>query len=97
MTDPVFGFSIPTTCPDVPSEVLIPRNTWQDKEAYDRQAADLAARFKKNFQQFTLPSDEVRNAGPRSILLRSDVDDCRRPSDFKTAPTFLALRRMPSP
>lgn len=65
VTDPVFGFSIPTTCPDVPSEVLIPRNTWQDKEAYDRQAADLATRFKKNFQQFTLPSEEVRNAGPR--------------------------------
>ena len=63
--DPVFGFRIPATCPDVPSEVLIPRNTWQDKDAYDRQAADLATRFKKNFQQFTLPSDEVRNAGPR--------------------------------
>src|SRR6266849_3569567 len=64
-TDPIFGLSSPTSCPDVPSEVLIPRNTWADKEAYDRQAADLAARFKKNFAQFTLPSDEVRNAGPR--------------------------------
>ena len=64
-TDPVFGLSSPTTCPDVPSEVLIPRNTWADKEAYDRQATDLATRFKKNFTQFTLPSDEVRNAGPK--------------------------------
>jgi phosphoenolpyruvate carboxykinase (ATP) len=64
-TDPIFGLSSPTSCPDVPSEVLIPRNTWADKEAYDRQAADLAARFKKNFAQFTLPSDEVCNAGPR--------------------------------
>jgi len=45
--------------------LLIPRNTWEDKDAYDRQVADLAARFKKNFQQFTLPSDEVRNAGPK--------------------------------
>jgi len=63
--DPVFGLISPTTCPDVPSEVLIPRNTWVDKEAYDRQASDLAARFKKNFTQFTLPSDEIRNAGPR--------------------------------
>jgi phosphoenolpyruvate carboxykinase (ATP) len=45
--------------------VLIPRNTWADKEAYDRQAQDLAARFKKNFQQFSLPNDEVRKAGPR--------------------------------
>ena len=65
VTDPVFGLRSPISCPDVPSEVLIPRNTWKDKEAYDRMAADLAERFKKNFQQFTLPSDEVRNAGPR--------------------------------
>jgi len=50
-TDPIFGLHIPTSCPDVPSEVLIPRQTWQDKEAYDRQAADLAARFKKNLAQ----------------------------------------------
>ncbi len=64
-TDPVFDLSSPTSCLDVPNEVLIPRNTWADKEAYDRQAADLAQRFKKNFTQFTLPSDDVRNAGPR--------------------------------
>src|SRR5437667_10421290 len=56
--DPIFGLRSPTSCPDVPSELLIPRNTWKDKEAYDLQAADLAARFKKNFQQFTLPNDE---------------------------------------
>jgi phosphoenolpyruvate carboxykinase (ATP) len=65
VTDPIFGLRMPTLCPDVPDDVLIPRNTWQDKEAYDMQAADLAARFKKNFQQFALPGDEVRNAGPR--------------------------------
>ena len=61
--DPIFGLRSPTSCPDVPSEILIPRNTWKDKEAYDLQAADLAARFKKNFQQFTLPNDEVLKAG----------------------------------
>ena len=65
VTDHIFGLRSPTSCPDVPSELLIPRNTWADKEAYDLQATDLAARFKKNFTQFTLPSDEVRNAGPR--------------------------------
>src|SRR6266705_2219582 len=64
-TDPIFGLRSPTSCPDVPSELLIPRNIWEDKEAYDRQAAELSERFKKNFQQFALPSDEVRNAGPR--------------------------------
>ena len=65
VTDPIFGLHSPTSCPHVPSEILIPRNTWNDKDAYDRQATDLAARFKKNFQQFTLPNDDVRNAGPR--------------------------------
>ncbi len=65
VTDPVFGLRIPTSCPDVPSNLLIPRNTWANTDDFDRTATDLAARFKKNFQQFTLPSDEVRNAGPR--------------------------------
>jgi phosphoenolpyruvate carboxykinase (ATP) len=65
VTDPIFGLHSPTSCSNVPDELLIPRNTWADKEAYDLQAADLAARFKKNFTQFTLPSDEVRNAGPK--------------------------------
>lgn len=64
VTDSTFGLHVPTSCPDVPGELLIPRNTWEDKEAYDRQAADLAARFKKNFTQFTLPDEKVRNAGP---------------------------------
>lgn len=64
-TDPIFGLHTPTVCPDVPSNLLMPRNTWADKEAFDRQAKSLAERFKKNFEQFTLPSDEVRHAGPR--------------------------------
>src|SRR5258708_1966548 len=64
-TCPIFVLHAPTSCPDVPSDLLIPRNTWSDKEAYDRMAADLANRFKKNFTQFELPSDEVRKAGPR--------------------------------
>ncbi len=65
ITDPVFGLRVPTSCPDVPSGLLIPRNTWANKDDFDRTAADLAGRFKKNFQQFTMPSDDVRNAGPR--------------------------------
>jgi phosphoenolpyruvate carboxykinase (ATP) len=63
--DPIFGLHMPTSCPDVPSEVLLPRNTWADGAAYDRQATDLANRFKKNFTQFDLPTDAVRLAGPR--------------------------------
>lgn len=65
VVDPIFGLHSPTTCPDVPADILIQRNTWQDKEAYDRQATDLATRFKKNFAQFTEVGDAVVNAGPR--------------------------------
>ncbi|MBE3558938.1 MAG: phosphoenolpyruvate carboxykinase (ATP) [Ktedonobacteraceae bacterium] len=65
VVDPIFGLHVPTSCPDVPTKLLIPRNTWDDPEAYDRQATKLAAHFKENFKQFTLPSDEIRSAGPR--------------------------------
>ena len=65
ITDPVFGLHVPTSCPDVPGELLIPRNTWANTDDFDRMAADLAGRFKKNFKQFELPGDDVRNAGPR--------------------------------
>ncbi len=65
VVEPVFGLRIPTSCPGVPSEVLIPRNTWVDGDAYDFQAAALADLFKKNFQQFTLASEDVKAAGPR--------------------------------
>lgn len=51
-TDPVFGLQIPTSCPEVPDEVLYPRNTWSDKEAYDRQAQKLADMFEENFRKF---------------------------------------------
>jgi phosphoenolpyruvate carboxykinase (ATP) len=63
--DPIFGLHSPTSCPDVPSSLLIARNTWDNKDAYDRQAANLAERFKKNFTQFTDVDETVVNAGPR--------------------------------
>ncbi|MCS6777772.1 MAG: phosphoenolpyruvate carboxykinase (ATP) [Chloroherpetonaceae bacterium] len=50
--EPVFGLWIPETVPGVPSEVLNPRNTWSDPEAYDRQARMLARRFVANFEQY---------------------------------------------
>jgi phosphoenolpyruvate carboxykinase (ATP) len=64
-TEPAFGLHIPVSCPDVPTEVLNPRNAWADKGAYDRQAIDLAARFEANFKQFDAP-EVVRSAGPRN-------------------------------
>ena len=64
--DPTFGFEVPTTVPGVPSDVLRPRDTWADGDAYDRAAAKLADMFKANFEQFAdQVSDEVKAAGPR--------------------------------
>ena len=50
--DAVFGFQVPTSCPGVPERVLIPKNTWDDKAAYDAMAAKLAGLFNKNFKQY---------------------------------------------
>ncbi len=63
--DPIFGLQIPTQCPGVPAELLVPRNTWADPEAYDRQAQKLAALFSKNFEKYEAGcSREVVEAGP---------------------------------
>lgn len=62
--DPFFGLHVPTSCPDVPAEMLDPRTTWREKAAYDVQAKKLAAMFEANFAQFAdMVSEEVRNAG----------------------------------
>ncbi len=50
--DPVFHVLVPTTCPDVPPEVLWPSNTWVDKRAYQKQAKELARLFNQNFEAF---------------------------------------------
>jgi len=62
-TDAFFGLAIPLSCPDVPNEVLNPRNTWSDTAAYDAQASHLVGLFRKNFEQFADGVDEsVRTA-----------------------------------
>jgi phosphoenolpyruvate carboxykinase (ATP) len=64
--DPVFGVQVPTSCPNVPSEVLSPRGTWADKDAYDVQAKKLAGMFVENFKQYAdKTSDSVKAAGPK--------------------------------
>ena len=63
---PIFSVAYPTTCPNVPSEVLNPRNTWSDKNAYDDKANDLAKQFVKNFEKFAATaSEETLAAAPR--------------------------------
>lgn len=51
-TIPVFGLQIPTSCPNVPDEILNPRNTWSNTAEYDAKAAHLAELFVKNFNQY---------------------------------------------
>jgi phosphoenolpyruvate carboxykinase (ATP) len=64
--DPTFGLAVPTACPNVPSEMLLPRNTWADKAGYDAMAKKLAALFNDNFKKFAdQASEEVRRAGPQ--------------------------------
>jgi phosphoenolpyruvate carboxykinase (ATP) len=64
-TEPVFGLQIPERINGVPSEILRPRNTWSDKEAYDRKASRLAGMFRENFERFSQnASKELMEAGP---------------------------------
>jgi phosphoenolpyruvate carboxykinase (ATP) len=64
--DAVFGFAIPTECPGVPSEILLPRNTWDDRAAYDNAQRHLAKLFADNFEKYREgASSEIAEAGPR--------------------------------
>jgi phosphoenolpyruvate carboxykinase (ATP) len=66
-SEPVFGLSVPTVCPGVPSEILSPRSTWAKPGAYDAQALHLAKLFAANFARYAdQASAEVRAAGPRT-------------------------------
>ncbi|HMB52830.1 MAG TPA: phosphoenolpyruvate carboxykinase (ATP) [Thermoanaerobaculia bacterium] len=65
--DPVFGLAVPESVDGVPDELLRPRATWKDPEAYDAKAQALAEMFARNFEQFADGvDDEVKAAGPRA-------------------------------
>ena len=65
ITDPVFGFEVPTEVPELPASILTPRSTWADPAAYDTQARKLAIMFRDNFEQFRAQvPDSVTRAGP---------------------------------
>ena len=63
--DPIFGVLVPKHCPGVPQQMLDARGMWPDKDAYDRAARDLAARFQKNFTRFGDVAAEIAAAGPK--------------------------------
>jgi phosphoenolpyruvate carboxykinase (ATP) len=65
-TDPVFGLRVPASVPGVPSQVLTPRATWSDPQAYDAQASKLAGMFRENFKRYAdQVGDDVKAAQPR--------------------------------
>ncbi|NLA52729.1 MAG: phosphoenolpyruvate carboxykinase (ATP) [Clostridiales bacterium] len=63
--DEIFNVMVPTSCPDVPNEVLIPEKMWQDKDAYKATAHKLAELFRNNFTKYKKMPQEVIDAGPK--------------------------------
>jgi phosphoenolpyruvate carboxykinase (ATP) len=66
-TEPVFGLAVPNSCPGVPGDLLMPRNTWSKAGAYDTKAKHLAKLFQANFANYSdQATAEVQAAGPKS-------------------------------
>lgn len=64
-THSIFGVQIPLTCPEVPSEVLSPRETWKNDEGYYNKANDLARQFVENFKKYSdFANDEIMSGEP---------------------------------
>ena len=66
-THEVFGLSMPKACPNVPNDVLNPKETWQDKSAYDTKAKQLAKSFQDNFEKFESYANEEIVEGAPSV------------------------------
>jgi len=68
-TQPIFELAIPTRCEGVPSEILNPRDTWENKPAFDATASKLAGQFVKNFEQFEAETSEaIISAAPKVMV-----------------------------
>ncbi|MEO1653683.1 MAG: phosphoenolpyruvate carboxykinase (ATP), partial [Bacteroidota bacterium] len=63
---PVFGMMMPKSCPEVPDHVLDPKDTWEDKDAYDKKANLLASKFIQNFEQYAdFANEEIMGGAPQ--------------------------------
>lgn len=63
----IFGLQMPTSCPDVPDEILSPKSTWKDATKYDNTALALAEKFVNNFKKFEEhSSEEIKSAAPHT-------------------------------
>ncbi|MEQ8562711.1 MAG: phosphoenolpyruvate carboxykinase (ATP), partial [Cytophagales bacterium] len=66
---PIFGLDVPISCPNVPSEILNPRNTWTDKDAYDNKANQLARAFVENFQKYEdFANADIMAGAPKAMV-----------------------------
>ncbi len=72
VADPAFGLMVPTSCPNVPADMLQPRGQWADGAAYDETAAQLVAKFSKNFTQFAEAVDSsIASAGVKPVVKKA--------------------------
>jgi phosphoenolpyruvate carboxykinase (ATP) len=68
-TQAIFDLSIPISCPNVPSEILNPKDTWDDKAAFDKTANNLAEQFVKNFEAYEAQTNEaILSAAPKVMV-----------------------------
>ncbi len=64
--DQIFGFQIPQTCPDVPTKLLNPLETWEDKSNYEKTAKKVAQQFLKNFEKYAdFATDSISSGTPK--------------------------------
>ena len=65
----VFGLAMPVSCPGVEDAILSPKNTWADKEAYDKKANELASSFVNNFKKYEeFASEAILSAAPKVLI-----------------------------
>jgi len=64
--DERFNLLVPTSCPDVPCEILSPKSTWADKDAYEKTADELANNFRENFKKYKNMPQNIIDAGPKA-------------------------------
>ena len=61
----VFGVEVPTKCDGVPSEILNPRDTWEDKKDFDKTARNLAQMMIDNFTEYIDEAGDIAKGGPK--------------------------------
>ena len=66
-TDPLFNFHVPTKLDDIDTNLLIPKNMWDDEKDYFIAAKELIEKFQNNFSQYDINDENVKNAGPKYI------------------------------